>query len=40
MGIKGTVRRKVDGHFIHANIDVDLLISEEVGAHCSGMQWQ
>ncbi|UYV61870.1 METTL14 [Cordylochernes scorpioides] len=29
MGIKGTVRRSVDGDFIHANVDIDLIISEE-----------
>jgi len=29
MGIKGTVRRNVDGHLIHANIDTDVMISEE-----------
>ncbi|XP_003389688.1 PREDICTED: methyltransferase-like protein 14 homolog [Amphimedon queenslandica] len=29
MGIKGTVRRNQDGHFIHANIDLDIIISEE-----------
>ncbi|GIY76655.1 n6-adenosine-methyltransferase non-catalytic subunit [Caerostris extrusa] len=29
MGIKGTVRRSTDGDFIHANIDIDLIISEE-----------
>ena len=31
MGIKGTVRRNQDGHFIHANIDLDIIITEEVG---------
>ena len=31
MGIKGTVRRNQDGHFIHANIDLDVIITEEVG---------
>ena len=30
MGIKGTVRRNQDGHFIHANIDLDVIITEEV----------
>ena len=30
-GIKGTVRRNQDGHFIHANIDLDIIITEEVG---------
>eukprot|EP00210_Caulerpa_lentillifera_P009508 g9067.t1 len=29
MGIKGTVRRALDGHVIHANIDTDVIISEE-----------
>ena len=29
MGIKGTVRRNQDSHFIHANIDTDVIISEE-----------
>ncbi|KAK9292672.1 hypothetical protein L1049_020650 [Liquidambar formosana] len=29
MGIKGTVRRSTDGHIIHANIDTDVIISEE-----------
>lgn len=29
MGIKGTVRRSTDGNFIHANVDIDLIISEE-----------
>lgn len=29
MGIKGTVRRSTDFDFIHANIDIDLIISEE-----------
>lgn len=29
MGIKGTVRRSTDGDFIHANVDIDLIISEE-----------
>ena len=30
MGIKGTVRRNQDGHFIHANVDLDIIITEEV----------
>ena len=30
MGIKGTVRRSTDGDFIHANVDIDLIITEEV----------
>uniref|UniRef100_UPI00358EA4E3 N6-adenosine-methyltransferase non-catalytic subunit n=1 Tax=Myxine glutinosa TaxID=7769 RepID=UPI00358EA4E3 len=29
MGIKGTVRRSVDGDFIHTNVDIDLIIQEE-----------
>lgn len=29
MGIKGTVRRSTDGNFIHSNVDIDLIISEE-----------
>jgi len=29
VGIKGTVRRNQDGHIIHANIDTDVIISEE-----------
>lgn len=29
MGIKGTVRRSTDGDFIHANVDLDIIISEE-----------
>lgn len=29
MGIKGTVRRNQDSHIIHANIDTDIIISEE-----------
>lgn len=29
MGIKGTVRRSTDSSFIHTNIDIDLIISEE-----------
>lgn len=29
MGIKGTVRRSLDSHFIHTNIDIDLIITEE-----------
>ncbi|XP_065174854.1 N6-adenosine-methyltransferase non-catalytic subunit-like [Sycon ciliatum] len=29
MGIRGTVRRSVDHHFIHANMDLDLIIGEE-----------
>lgn len=29
MGIKGTVKRSTDGDFIHANVDIDLIIDEE-----------
>lgn len=29
MGIKGTVRRNQDANFIHANIDLDVIITEE-----------
>eukprot|EP00850_Spirogloea_muscicola_P007440 SM000037S13575 [mRNA] locus=s37:866017:869778:+ [translate_table: standard] len=29
MGIKGTVRRSTDSHLIHANVDTDIIISEE-----------
>ena len=29
MGIKGTVRRSTDGDFIHANVDIDLIIDDE-----------
>ena len=29
MGIKGTVKRSTDGNFIHANVDIDLIIDEE-----------
>lgn len=29
MGIKGTVRRTEDSDFIHANIDTDLIITEQ-----------
>lgn len=32
MGIKGTVRRSTDGDFIHANVDIDLIIEEEFPA--------
>lgn len=30
MGIRGTVRRSVDGHFIHANVDTDVIITDEL----------
>lgn len=29
MGIRGTVKRSTDGDYIHANVDIDLIISEE-----------
>ncbi len=29
MGIRGTVRRSLDSDFIHANVDIDLIITEE-----------
>lgn len=29
MGIKGMVRRSTDGHVIHANVDTDIIVSEE-----------
>jgi N6-adenosine-specific RNA methylase IME4 len=29
VGIKGTVRRGQDSHFIHANIDADVIVAEE-----------
>ena len=29
MGIKGTVRRSTDGDFIHANVDIDLIITDD-----------
>jgi hypothetical protein len=29
IGIKGTVRRSTDGHVIHANIDTDIILTEE-----------
>jgi N6-adenosine-specific RNA methylase IME4 len=29
VGIKGAVKRGADGHFIHANIDTDVIVSEE-----------
>lgn len=28
MGIRGTVRRSTDGHFVHCNIDADVIIAE------------
>jgi len=28
MGIRGTVRRSTDGHIIHANVDNDIIITE------------
>lgn len=35
MGIKGTVRRSTDGDFIHANVDIDLIITEEPPFGCT-----
>ena len=35
MGIKGTVRRSTDSNFIHTNIDIDLIISEEPENGCA-----
>jgi hypothetical protein len=29
MGVRGNVRRSSDGHIIHANVDTDVIISEE-----------
>ena len=29
MGIKGTVKRNQDGDFIHANVDLDVIVTEE-----------
>jgi hypothetical protein len=29
MGLKGSVRRALDGHYIHANCDTDVIVSEE-----------
>lgn len=34
MGIKGTVKRSTDGDFIHANVDIDLIIEEEPEYSC------
>lgn len=31
VGVKGTVKRSIDTHFIHANCDVDLIMEEEKG---------
>jgi len=31
VGIKGTVRRNYDGHIINANVDTDVMLSEEPG---------
>jgi len=30
MGIKGVARRSADGHFIHCNVDLDIIVAEEV----------
>lgn len=29
MGVRGNVRRNQDGHIIHANVDTDVIISDE-----------
>ena len=29
MGMRGSVRRSTDGHIIHANVDTDIIVSEE-----------
>jgi mRNA (2'-O-methyladenosine-N6-)-methyltransferase len=29
MGIRGTVKRGIDGHLIHSNVDTDVIVSEE-----------
>lgn len=29
MGIKGTVKRSIDGDFIHANVDVDVILADQ-----------
>lgn len=39
MGIKGTVRRSTDGHIIHANVDTDIMISEEPEYGMSELCW-
>lgn len=28
MGIRGTVRRSTDGHFVHCNVDTDVIVAE------------
>lgn len=30
MGIKGIVKRSIDGDFIYVNVDIDLIIDEEI----------
>lgn len=30
MGIKGTIRRSSDYEFIHSNVDLDVIVTEEV----------
>ena len=35
MGIHGAVRRSVDGDFIHANLGIDLIISEKPNVYGS-----
>lgn len=29
MGIRGNVKRSLDGHIIHTNVDTDVIVSEE-----------
>lgn len=29
MGIRGTVRRSTDSHFVHCNVDTDVIVWEE-----------
>jgi mRNA (2'-O-methyladenosine-N6-)-methyltransferase len=29
MGLRGTLKRNLDGHYIHTNVDTDIVIGEE-----------
>lgn len=29
MGIRGSVKRATDGHFVHTNVDIDIIVAEE-----------
>lgn len=29
MGIRGQVKRSLDGHVLHSNVDTDVIVSEE-----------